>query len=196
MLKGRGNKTWDDGEKKPYEIKLQAKQSLCGMPGAKKWALLANSFDPTKAKNKLAFDLSKAIGMEYAVDSDWVDLYINGYYWGNYLLCTEPDIGDEGLSIKDLEQENKACSYDPPAFETEDMKGFIYERNPDDISGGYLFQFLQWYQYEKKAFGFILDDEYFALKSPDNASTEEVGYIAAFMEKTDVPLSASPDMDW
>ena len=39
-IKGRGNTTWRNIEKKPYNIKLPSKASLLGMKASKKWCLL------------------------------------------------------------------------------------------------------------------------------------------------------------
>ena len=98
LIKGRGNTTWE-AVKQPYEIKLSESFPLCGMDSSSKWVLLANFFDDTKLLNKMAMDLSAAIGMESAIQSDWVDLYINGEYRGNYLLCKEPGIGKGRLKV-------------------------------------------------------------------------------------------------
>ncbi|MBO5550674.1 MAG: CotH kinase family protein, partial [Lachnospiraceae bacterium] len=99
LLKGRGNTTWE-AVKQPYELKLSDSFPLCDMDSSSKWVLLANFFDDTKILNKMAMDLSSDIGMEYAIQSDWIDLYINGEYRGNYLLCKEPGIGKGRLKTK------------------------------------------------------------------------------------------------
>lgn len=40
-IKGRGNATWSDSDKKPYNIKFDSKTDLFGMGSAKKWTLMA-----------------------------------------------------------------------------------------------------------------------------------------------------------
>lgn len=109
LIKGRGNTTWD-AVKQPYEIKLSDNHPLCGMSSCSKWALLANFYDDTKILNKMIMDLSGNIGMEYAIESDWVDLYVNGEYRGNYLLCKDPGIGKGRLQLSDgyfIEKDNR-----------------------------------------------------------------------------------------
>ena len=98
LIKGRGNSTWHT-EKQPYEIKLTENYPLCGLNSSSKWALLANFYDDTKILNKMMMDLSDEIGMPYAIDSDWVDLYVNGEYRGNYLLTKDPGIGKGRLEL-------------------------------------------------------------------------------------------------
>jgi len=106
-IKGRGNSTWGN-PKNPYEIKLTDKVSFCGMKPTDKWCLVANFFDDTKIINKMVYDTAANIGMEYAIESDWVDLYINGEYFGNYLMCHEPNISSTDLDIGNLEKTNRA----------------------------------------------------------------------------------------
>lgn len=115
MIKGRGNTTWD-AVKQPYEIKLSSDYPLCGMESGSKWALLANFYDDTKILNKMIMDLSCKLGMEYAIESDWVDLYVNGEYRGNYLLCKDPGIGKGRLNLSDgyfIEKDNRTGPNSP-----------------------------------------------------------------------------------
>lgn len=90
-VKGRGNSTWRR-DKKPYQIKLKSSAALLGMPSAKTWVLLANHNDATLMRNKLAFELARDIGMPYVSESRWVDLRINGEYFGNYLLTEKVEV--------------------------------------------------------------------------------------------------------
>ncbi len=184
LIKGRGNATWR-GEKKPYELKLPHRRGLCDMSPSKKWALLANYFEPTKMYNKLAFDVSGDIGLEYSIESDWVDLYANGYYLGNYLLCKEPGIDESGLDLTDLEALNAQPFDAGRIFETDTMKGFIYDDSVDPKTGGYLIEKNTDSYYGHKRCGFRTPYNYFTIKSPDNASYEEVEYISSFVNDID-----------
>lgn len=95
LIKGRGNTTWTP-DKKPYDIRLPLEVSIAGMNEADTWTLLANDLDPVNLRNRIAFDIADAIGLEYVSESEWTDLYINGRYMGNYLLCHEissPPVG-------------------------------------------------------------------------------------------------------
>lgn len=102
-LKGRGNYTWSQPrmDKKPYQIKFDSKTKVFGMDKAKKWILLANHADGTLMRNKLAFDLAKAIGMPYTPESVWIDLYVNDEYIGNYLICEKNEVGSNRVPLED-----------------------------------------------------------------------------------------------
>lgn len=97
-IKGRGNSSWKM-PKKSYQIKLSEKNSLLGMEPSKKWLLIANYADASLMRNKLMNDLAGQL-MEYSSDSRYVDLWINGAYLGNYLLCEKIEIGEGRVDLK------------------------------------------------------------------------------------------------
>lgn len=41
QIKGRGNATWTNLDKKPFRLKLEKKQAMLGMPSNRHWVLLA-----------------------------------------------------------------------------------------------------------------------------------------------------------
>ena len=188
LIKGHGNSTWDT-EKKPYELKFPDKISLCGLKASNKWLMLANIYDGTKMANKLALDTADAIGMEYTTDSDWVDVYAKGSYLGNYLLCKEPDIGSDSLNIGNIETVNEP-HWDPSRhFETEAMKGFVYDPPVPVLSGGYLIDRTRSILYDEKMCGFLIDGtDYFTIKSPNNVSYEQADYIRSFTDRVDASI--------
>lgn len=100
-LKGRGNTTWAF-RKKPYQIKFDKKENLLGLNGkSKKWILLANYLDRTLLKNQLIFDMQKEMGLSNSINGEFVDLYVNGEFIGNYLLCDKIDIGEPRINLTD-----------------------------------------------------------------------------------------------
>ena len=193
LIKIRGNAT-AGGPKKPFELRFDEDVTLCGMSPSKKWALLANCFEDTKLYNKMAFDTSERIGLEYAVESDWVDLYYNGTYLGNYLLCKEPDIGRNDLDIGNLEALNTPFFDQARWFNTDDLRGYDYNSSVSPLAGGYLFQKLNASYYQEKKCGFKVDDLYFSVKSPNNASREQMEYISSFVNRiNDTILEGNSD---
>ena len=192
LIKGRGNTSWVGG-KKPYELKFNDAVSLCDMQPAKKWVLLANYFDATKMNNKLAFDLSEAIGLDYSIESDWVDLYADEVYLGNYLLCKEPDIGRHNLDIGNLESINSNYLISDAAFDSGSQKGYLYNDSPSPLSGGYLIEKDTSGYYDESPCGFVTSHNYFTLKSPNNASEEQISYIGTFVKDLDSLLRENSD---
>lgn len=95
-LHGRGGSTWQSSIKKAYNINIGSRVSLLGMKESKKWCLLSNSHDRTNAKNYIAYHFAKELQMPFAVDQQYVSLYLNGNYNGLYLLTN---------SIKDNERD-------------------------------------------------------------------------------------------
>lgn len=103
-IKVRGNSTsW--ALKQPYNIKFESKREVLGLGEAKKWCLLANFFDKTLIRNKLAYDFAGDIGLAYSIKSTFVDVYINGRYKGNYQLSQAVGAGDTRVDIDPTKNE-------------------------------------------------------------------------------------------
>lgn len=102
-IKGRGNTTWKKN-KKPFNITYSDKVSIAGMEKGKKFSLLANYQDGSLVRNRLLYDLSDQVGMPYASDSRFVDLYMNGIYYGSYQLAQKIEVGSSDL-INDIDDE-------------------------------------------------------------------------------------------
>ncbi len=95
-IKGRGNTTWQKN-KKPFNVTYDSAVSIDGMQKTKKLSLLANYQDSALVRNRFLQDLSDAVGMPYASDSRFVDLYMNGEYLGSYQITQKVDIGKNNL---------------------------------------------------------------------------------------------------
>lgn len=95
-IKGRGNTTWLK-TKKPFNVTYDSAVSINGMEKTKKLSLLANYQDSALIRNRFLQDLSDAIGMPYASDSRFVDVYMNGVYLGSYQITQKVDIGKNNL---------------------------------------------------------------------------------------------------
>lgn len=97
-IKLRGNST-AECPKRPFTLKLSQNQSLCGLPDAKKWVLLANYFDSTMLRNALAFRMSEQTNLEWTPHSRFVELFYNGIYQGIYQLCEKVEVGAHRVDI-------------------------------------------------------------------------------------------------
>ena len=98
-IKGRGNSTWSDFDKKAYSVELSCAADLLGMGEAENWILLANAEDSSHFRNKIVYDFAEKIGLAYSPDSRWVDVYLNGEYAGLYLLCERNELHAERINI-------------------------------------------------------------------------------------------------
>ena len=120
-IKGRGNSTWDWSDKKPYQIKFNKKQSVLGMAKAKKWILLANAFDDSMLKNKIAYYMADELNMTYSPDYEYADLWIDGEYRGTYMIGEKVEIDNNRLNLTN--DDGLIMEYDA-AFYTEENYGF------------------------------------------------------------------------
>ncbi len=98
LIKIRGNST-SVAPKKPYNIRFGESVSLLGMDKGKRWVLLANAFDKTQLRNKLALDLAARIGISYTSQSEYVDVWVDGVDCGLYLLCEPVTDGKHRVNI-------------------------------------------------------------------------------------------------
>lgn len=185
-IRGRGNSTWNYSDKKPYTLKLNKGVALCGQNKVKKYILLANAFDGTKMCNKIAFDLAKYTRLEYIPETRWIDLYINGEYQGNYLLCEQIDVNEKSIDINNLQKMNETIiKSEINHFETDSIKGFDYQAQNElfNITGGYLIEKDYSFNYQMEECGFTTNKGYtFSIKSPNNISFDEVNYIRDYVQ--------------
>lgn len=97
-VKGRGNSSWKM-PRRSYQIKLHNRDSVLGMPQAKKWLLIANYADASMMRNKLMYDLPGQM-MDFAPQSEFADLWIDGDYQGVCLVCQRIATGKTSLNLK------------------------------------------------------------------------------------------------
>ena len=203
QIKGRGNYTFSL-RKKPYQIKLEKSADLCGMGKAKTWILLANHYDNSLLRNKIAFDLADAIGLEYSSKSQAVDVYVNSDYCGSYLLCEKVEIGDARIDINNLEKDTEKVNSDPletyPQYgkksQSGKSKGAKIPNDPTDITGGYLLELDYMTRYTNEISGFITTrGQPVTIKEPEFASQAQAEYIRTFMQGFENAIFAADGKD-
>lgn len=198
QIKGRGNATWT-AAKKPYNIKFDKKTDLFGMGKAKKWTLLASHYDPSLIRNTVAFGFAEELGLPSTSEVQAVDLYINGDYLGNYLVCESVEVGSERVDINDLDDANEEANPDidieecsrggtgaggsvPSPYELGSMMWVNIPNNPDNITGGYLLELDFPTRYSTEISGFVTNQgQNVVIKSPEYASQAETEYISSFV---------------
>lgn len=96
-IKGRGNTTWRNSDKKPFNINFDSTVTVGTMQSTKQYSLLANFQDPALARNRILYDLGDAVGLRYSCDSRFVDFYVDGVYKGQYQMCQKIEAGKKNL---------------------------------------------------------------------------------------------------
>ncbi|MBQ8813878.1 MAG: CotH kinase family protein [Lachnospiraceae bacterium] len=99
-IKGRGNSSWMQYEKKGYQIKFASKTAVMGMDESKKWVLLANASDDSMMRTQLVYQMAQNLGMEFVPTLKYVDLWIEGEYRGTYLLGEKVELGGSRLDLE------------------------------------------------------------------------------------------------
>jgi len=101
LIRGRGNNSWRDwrAKKKSYRINFKNETSLFGLEAARNWVLLAQHRDETLLYNAIAFELGDRFSLPFNHTFNFVDLYINGEYKGNYLLSETNQVGPGRVDI-------------------------------------------------------------------------------------------------
>lgn len=195
QIKGRGNTTFA-AEKKPYQIKLEKPADLIQTGKAensdKTWILLANAYDPTLIHNTASLALNKSLGVN-APDYRSVDLYYDGVYRGNYLLCEKVEVGSGRVDIVNLAKKVKSANDGKdldklPLATGKNKYGDTIQyvngvKNPDDITGGYLIEKDFAYYKGERSYFILSSGEAYVIKSPENCSKEMVEYISDYCEE-------------
>lgn len=131
-IKGRGNTTWYM-PKKPYNIKLNNKASILGLPAAKKFALLANWYDRTLCRTAVGMKLGQLVDVEWPLHCEYVEVVLNGMHVGNYLIAESVEIGKNRINID--KEKGVIVEYRYPQQLNEDHKYFYTDYN------NWLFEF-------------------------------------------------------
>lgn len=100
-IKLRGNST-SLAAKKAYNISFNSKKEVMkGKSKGKKWCLLANAYEKTLMRNKLAMDLGASIGGIAVPEEHYAELYIDGKRMGNYVISEPAENGRSGCAYND-----------------------------------------------------------------------------------------------
>ena len=166
-IRGRGNATWTEYPKKPYNLKLENKDGLLGMKKHKRWCLLA--LYRGIIGNDLMFECSRrAKALQFVPDGKFVELILNGKFMGLYYLCEQITIDKNRINISTLKPEQ--TSY-------------------PEISGGFLLEydelFDEEYCFTSPVCGYPVN-----IKKPDDDVPEEqVNYVKSYIHKLEDELT-------
>ena len=101
-IRGRGNSSWAF-PKKPYRIKFDKKVSLCGLPSAKNYVLLASWTDHSLMQFALATKIGQMLELPYTNQVVPVEVNLNGIYRGAYILTNKPGMNSGSVDIDESE---------------------------------------------------------------------------------------------
>lgn len=199
-IHGRGNSSWKE-DKKQYSLNLSSDTSILGMESSRKFALIANTSDPSFLRNKITCDLAALTGMPASPQTAYVNVYFNGFYHGLYLMAQRPNAKGGSVHIARLEEKNRAAAGTGTdgQEQAEDFKKVTIvdddgleihassqERIPDNISGGYLLEMDA--RYEDEDYWFSTNRHHFVVKYPEAVPVKECQYIAAYLREAETAL--------
>lgn len=195
---GHGNSSFDYSKKKPYNIKLEEKANLFGLGKAKKWVLMSNFLDHSLLRNRVTLDMGRQAGLEFTLDSTYVDLFVNGSYRGCYELFEKAQVQKNRVNITDLEElteelndkeldeyEHLAVGGELREYKPDLYKYYAIPNNPADITGGYLVQFQLYNRFPGKTDSGFVTSRGLAVQidEPEYASQAQVLYIRKFVQE-------------
>lgn len=190
-VKTRGNSSFDETNKKSYQLKLYQKSEVLGMDESEKWLLISNFVDNSLVKNQFIYNFAREYTDIPTVEGTPVDLYVNNEYRGNYFLCEKIEVDEKRLNIENLEVQNEAINAksklrENAVYQSADGRIRAVEgvKSPTDITGGYLIQISSESSFEQLRAGFKTERGYvYEVVSPENATREEVEYICGLFNE-------------
>lgn len=163
-LRGNGTKYL---EKSPYDLKLDSKVSVLGMPEDKRWVLLANYFDRTSLRNDVGLEIAcRAEGMTWNPRGEFVNLYYDGKYSGLYFLCEKIKISKHRVNIDELTNQDVG---------------------EPEVTGGYLLEFDNYD--DEKIYWTDIFKYPVKIKEPDEAAPAQAKYIMGYLNNLEAELS-------
>ena len=166
-IRGRGNSSWSP-PKKPYNLKLDAKAPLLGMPADTRWCLLAGWYDRTLIRDAVARRISEVVGMEWTPRGEFVELVLNGTYVGSYYLCEKIKVGSHRVDIQKMSRS---------------------DNSGDALTGGYLAEVDTYYD-EPVKFRSAVRGFPYMMHSPDSEdiTAEQVAYFQGYIGELEASL--------
>lgn len=227
-VKGRGNSSWEASHrffgKYAFNMKLKKAVNLFGMDsnesdGARSWCLLANNADESNLRNALTYQLADELGLDYAPEFRFVDIYDNNVYMGSYLVTEKVDVGEDklikGEAFDDINEVPLADGEE--IYENEDgwrLVGngpgnagsyryvdiyngtSVTTQPPYNERGTYLLEFEITDRTNSEASWFVsTQGQNVVVKSPEFATKEQVEFIRDKFNAMETAIYANADVD-
>ena len=204
-IKGRGNTSYTEFDKKPYQIKLTQDAPFLDMEPGKKWVFVSNSADSSLIRNALSRSLAGHLNLPQSEEGTFVDLYVNKEYVGNYYVVEKIEIQENRLLLSDLQKatEHENETEDLSTYETawtDTTKAKQIPNDPEDITGGYLIErdfdnrFLK--EVEINESYFITEaKECFIVRDPEYTSEAQIAYIDSYVQSVENAILSAKGID-
>lgn len=171
-IRGRGNYTWRDFDKKPYRLKFDKKAAPLGMNKSRHFALLAHADDQMAfLRNTVGFELSRRLGLNYTPAQQPIEVVLNGEYIGLYFLTETVRVAKDRVNI--IEQPDTAT-------------------DANVITGGWLVEIDNYDESEQirisEGNGEVIR---FTYKSPEILSSQQERYLKSQMVATNSAIYSS-----
>ena len=183
-IRGRGNATWGQ-PKNPYKIVLKDDASygkisdVVGMKKSRYWVLLADYFDKSLMRNKLALSLANSSvfldGLKWNSSGQHLEVYLNDEYVGVYLLTEDIRIDPSRLNIKTMSP--------APAV--------------NDLDGGYIVEVDRRLDCDVSLQHITQQGLTVCIDTPDESAItpNQLSYINAFIDEVELDLYGSNKLD-
>ena len=166
-MRGRGNSSWQQAQKKPYKLKFKDKVDFFGMGKSKDWVLLANALENSFIRNRMTFWLGDQVGMQWSPQSVPVELVVNGKYYGLYYLSEQVKIEESRLNIDKLSDTDTSGA---------------------EVTGGYIIDEIDYEDSDVAGSFPTKNNMRFVISSPDfteKPNSAQEGYIKDYLQKTE-----------
>ena len=169
LIKGRGNATWTNVDKKSFRLKFDKKHKVLGMPSSRHWTLMAYPDSwMGKINDAMAFEIGLRLGMAWNPRQEPVEVVMNGQYIGLYFLTEKIRVAKDRVNI--IEQKNN-------------------ETDLLNVTGGWL---LEIDNYKEPGCITVTEDNgqsiWFTPHSPDTLSGVQRAYITRFLEAANAAI--------
>jgi hypothetical protein len=184
-LRYRGSSSFSGSDKKPYSFRPidkpleeggeKKKVNILGMGKDNNWALLAPYADKSMMRDLLAFEVSRP-WMEYTPQGRFCEMYLDGIYYGVFILTEVVSKGKHRINIDDPGQSGDELT-----------GGYIMEVNRTD---GEITHISKYHPVSKNGLQYGNKIINFQYKSPDyeEMTPEQVSYIKGRIDKMESTL--------
>ena len=184
-LRYRGSSSFSGSDKKPYSFRpldkpledggVKKKVKILGMGKDNNWALLAPFADKSMIRDLLAFEVSRP-WMEYTPQGRFCELFLDGIYYGVYILTEVVSDGKHRLDLPN------------PGTEGDELTGgYLMEVNRTDGEVTHISKFHPVSSSGQRYTNKIINFQY---KSPDyeDMTDEQVNYINGRIDAMETEL--------